>query len=404
MRFRERDSRDVVIPESSYTGTDTSCDAISGTNTHPPITIGEYESISDVVIPNYKKRSAKGEVFINPYSKVETTSDWSAGTWSYNRPQGSNDCAYTKTFSESWWGREHMPGHLNVPIDYANLRRLAGTQAAASVRPSESQGLVTVAELRRTLGFLRRPLQSWDRLITQARRDKRKHRSQLERNKTTGQFLSDSWLAYRYGARPIVFDVQNIARAIAALQTQEYRPERETARGHAEFSTGDSTSYDVVVSPFTYTVNARTSVEVSVRSGILYETDKGIDPLGIDLFQIPSAAYELVPFSFVADMFVNLGTLIEAISPKHGVRRLGQWTTTRTIKRTTATVDITLLSGSYTLLSHTPITHNSVESVTTRVPVLSVGAAYQPLPLQGDFGQKRHLDLIALSRRKLKSR
>lgn len=406
MRTRTRDDRETITPISYWTGGNTLCQDISGTNTHDPITTGSYESITDVVIPNFRARSARGEVFINPLTTVKTTESWSAGAWSYFRPkEPGQQCAYGKSFSESWWGRQHMPGSSSIPIDYANLQRLAGTQAAATVRPSETQGLVTVAELRRTLGFLRRPLQSWDKLITQAKRDKNRHRSQLERNKTTGQFLSDSWLAYRYGARPIVFDVQNIARAIAALQTKELRPERETARGHSQYSTGVSTSSQTTEGVIVYETKSRTDVEVNVRSGVLYETHRGIDPLGIDLFQIPSAAYELVPFSFVADMFVNLGTLIEAISPKHGVARLGQWTTTRTTTRTTATVDIVDLEGpTYELTSHSPITREKLEQVTTRVPSLSIGAAYQPLPLSGDIGQKKHLDLIALSRRKLRSR
>jgi hypothetical protein len=41
------------------------------------------------------------------------------------------------------------------------------------------------------------------------------------------------------------------------------------------------------------------------------------------------AAWELIPFSFVADWFVNIGPYVRAITPKVGVHSLGSWTTTK---------------------------------------------------------------------------
>jgi hypothetical protein len=50
--------------------------------------------------------------------------------------------------------------------------------------------------------------------------------------------------------------------------------------------------------------------------------------MGLRLSDVPSALWELVPWSFVVDRFVSVGKWLDAITPKPNVRILGTWTTT----------------------------------------------------------------------------
>jgi hypothetical protein len=46
--------------------------------------------------------------------------------------------------------------------------------------------------------------------------------------------------------------------------------------------------------------------------------------------QIPAAIWEIIPFSFVVDWFVNVESFIRAVTPKADVHRLAEWVTIET--------------------------------------------------------------------------
>jgi len=57
--------------------------------------------------------------------------------------------------------------------------------------------------------------------------------------------------------------------------------------------------------------------------------------MGFSWESIPITAWELIPFSFVVDWFVNFGDYIQALTPKLGIKGLSSWTTV--IKETKVT-------------------------------------------------------------------
>jgi hypothetical protein len=61
---------------------------------------------------------------------------------------------------------------------------------------------------------------------------------------------------------------------------------------------------------------------VKVRANILYEIDNR-QHFGLSFQEIPIAVWELLPYSFVADWFFNIGDYVQAITPKPGVKLLG---------------------------------------------------------------------------------
>jgi hypothetical protein len=214
-------------------------------------------------------------------------------------------------------------GHLPVSIDVQGLLTQASTQAASNVRAPIFDGLVFVAELNETMRFLRNPIGGWVRFLEYAKRQKRRN-SRLDGTKVI-DFISSNWLAYRYAVRPLVFDTINLIDAVnKTIEGQE--PKRFTARGTA--SDAGSESYTGLSSSYAANVrlNTSTSRNVSVRAGILYESKAGADNFGTSLYRIPVALWEVVPFSFVVDWFINIGDYVGAISPKVGVKVLGSWT------------------------------------------------------------------------------
>jgi hypothetical protein len=354
--------------------------------------------MEDMLIPNYHERVARGEVFVNPMTAVEWKRSASGSTGGYSFTHILNSISYTNGFAIL---RPAPTGlgkiaHLDIPIDIGALRILAGTQAASNVAEPEFYGQVFLAELRETIGFLRNPIKGMTDLAKRYRRaGRRAKRRGTTRAYSVLQFIEEEWLAYRYAVMPIVFDMQDAVNAVDSLKE---KPERFTARGSAK----DEGSNSLVVGPVQWGPFAMSKVvttrrAVSVRAGILY-TMNTRDTFGLSPSQIPSTVWELVPFSFVVDWFVNVGDYIGAITPKIGVDILGSWTTVR---------DEALSFGSGFSTWNPPSgnyvnqgTPTSSESWQTRETQRSAGHAIdfavRPIPFSGDLGTKRIVDGIAL--------
>lgn len=362
--------------------------------------MGKVKEMTDVVIPNYHERSARGEIFVNPFSSEETELAFEGGAsvgWEL-----STDTPYKRfdlyspgghyTAAEAETARPF--GHVGVALDGA-IASLAGTSAAANVANPEFQGLVFLAELREVFQMIRSPLSSYTQFLRAVERAKFKQlRPSTAATTSTGRFLRDNWLAYRYGVRPVMRDIQNFAKAIDTLSAK--RPERKTARGFAtENGKKDITTVHGAWNG-NLTISDSTTVTRSCRSGVLYELKGEVDTFGMNVTEVPSAVWEIMPYSFVFDWFANIGSYVDAITPKFGVTVLGKWTTYRTVSETTRTAT-RAYTGSYTTLGNGQCTLVKRTVAKSRVPSISIDLVLKPTPLTGDYGKGRVLDLFALA-------
>lgn len=218
--------------------------------------------------------------------------------------------------------------------------------------------------------------------------------------------MSDSWLSYRYGARPLLSESE---AALQAVYNTIYnvRPTRLTARGFASDS-GTRTSSSDTVQSITWTRDNTTNTSVKVRAGVLYEHFASSDTFGVGVQQVPSAVWELIPYSFVVDWFANVGSFVSAITPKIGVRYLGKWTTIEMEQDTTAQYyasDGGTSGGNPRFItSNGNCTYVVRTRTKTRSPGISVDLVSKVSPYSGDIGQKRIVDTIALTEQLLRSR
>lgn len=412
MRVRKRGTMEKV--QSSYDGTVHNWDCTSSATSKSidfDYYVGEEETMHDVVIPGFHRRSAKGEIFINPMHSFKKKRELSLGAFSYYVAKDEEDCDYSQSYSQA----PHTINVLGAPVTHlqvgepsvAALRRTASTQAKANIDDSTIDGLVFLGELRETIGYLRDPLSSFNKFLSGVRKTK----NRKGYVGPTAGFLSDNWLSYRYAMRPLASDIVNGMDAI--LDTVDgFDPDRRTARGYASSSGSLSDSGLIGGEPSVETTYDTTSThDVSVRAGILYEYSRSPDTWGMAAHQLPIAAWELIPFSFVADWFVNIGPWIEAITPVAGVRELGSWTTVRRVRETVRTSYRSFggytSGGGLTRERHITADNQTVETYsttsTTRSPGLDVGLTFKVSPLAGDIGKARILDLAALGKQILSS-
>lgn len=380
--------------------------------------LGSLESFTDVVIPNYHARSAKGEIFNNPMSssKIERSVEMGTfvGGWHYKVGDlpGHRHCPE--------WYRENVPGapgalnahgvqvgHLGHDINVQNLIDDAGTQAYAAIDNPTFDGGVFIAELRETISFLRNPLRAFNDALRESRI--RKNRNRFGRSKILGSFLRDNWLSYRYGFRPIVKDIEDAAVAVAQTVLNE-KPKRKTARGTSSDNQRQASS-GVCPNDSRYDYQMETSTAIEVRAGVLYEFFRSPDTFGTDWVRAPVAAWEAIPYSFVIDRFFNVGSFVEAIVPKAGIRHLSAWTTvtrTQETQRSTRMVNLPDSDGRVSFIESDGLTTERFRSVTkTRTPGVRLGLAMKPDPFglrDNDLEVAFITDLVALGSQLLRSK
>lgn len=163
--------------------------------------------------------------------------------------------------------------------------------------------------------------------------------------------FSETWLEGRYGWRTLAYELEDLTIALIKLDDLGLRRVRGyatdenvtsvTARNgnYALVKIGKGVSASnsavghVLVQQDLKRVKRSGSIIDAVMQGLAF-----VDPL--------ITTYEVIPYSFIFDWFVNLNDNIEAFSPFALGRRLGSWITASEIVETTITVTPQLTTGS----------------------------------------------------------
>jgi len=112
---------------------------------------------------------------------------------------------------------------------------------------------------------------------------------------------------------------------------------------------------------------------------------------------LPSTAWELIPFSFVADWFLSIGNFIGAISPKSGVRYLNEYESVR-IKRTVTRTVVAFRYGinGWVAQSAPSGAHVRILETYDRVPKVSSPGITFELDIVHALRNGRWIDTLAL--------
>lgn len=365
-------------------------------------------TIDDVVTPGYEQLIAEGKIINNPLRTVKTT--YVDGVSGFTGTYTSGSTTYT------WIEEKYGPVRFGPPrvlphgINVANLRTYVETQCLASATTSSLQGLVAIAEGKKTLQMLVSPLSSISSLLTYLvkLRQGRKNIAILSRGRTliingrtfrnpnfyyrgpgklvkvpsgtvvvpAGTAISGAILANNLGLRPLMMDLEAFLKDIP----QAHQEDRKSFRKKLS-DTWKNVTYDTYVSSgCSFPVKITTDVEVLVRSVVMVKDKIDIlQDFGMSVFDIPSAAWELIPYSFILDYFINLGDVLGAQRALSTQDILACSTTTRT----TTTVTREWLAGTlalpYKMVSnvHGTDVWSSVEK--DRRTYFEQGLAYRPI-------------------------
>lgn len=338
---------------------------------------GSDDLMQDIVTTKFRTRSKDGGIVNNPMYR-ETTSYTNAMSGTTFKPSSTSKDVYTQ---DRGWGNT-LCGDLSpaaatsrfvsgqpLYINTDGLISLAETKALANVSAPDVESLVELAEFKETLATLRNPLKGLDEYLRRKWRQKvkreerrvrylvaksRNRRSRFGREipkpqlpkagkeyTELGQMLAGEWLKLRYGILPFIRSASAIVEAL-----QKPYSARKTARATEKAVANHQEILTYTVGAHVMKLQVTYTREVEVRAGLLYDNVLTFNSQwGLNLHDIPSAIYEVVPFSFVVDWLLNLGDYIRALTPKVGVTTLASWV----VVKDTTTITRQVISHTMTL-------------------------------------------------------
>lgn len=279
---------------------------------------------------NFALRKKAGEIIMNPYSVQNVkityfpidefdsstssmTRGWynrnshqdlvvNGGAWPVHPDSPTHPMYVLLKYYWTTQSRKHplQVGYPYLPTPYPvpSMDSAIITDAYAKANSGEWDVLTTMAELKGTLGYVLTALSRAANIISGA---KRKANSLITR---TGDNTSSLWLEYRYALLPIIFDLENIGDAA-----------RAASRQYAYFQSTESPSISDSIDAGDWHHDETVTIRHRAYIRRAYDPEQVLAQLGKSISANPFVTgWELVPWSFVIDWFVNVGDYIAALS------------------------------------------------------------------------------------------
>ena len=412
----------------NLTGSDAVSESLQGS------TSAATDIMADTVTDNWTKRRANGEIIVN--SMVHATSMMSSSmSLSYtlrkfSYPDMTIQSSSSVSVLSGATGRLRLPGktiatrwfesgdaHDQMLADF-DISSAIAVESATLARclsraaSSDALALVTFAELNKTLGIFHdvaKQAVAFHKVITRMTDVDKKflRKANLRDMKRSGLIAAQAWLAYRYGLMSAYYDIMSWVDAKHKIG----RPRR------ARFASQTATEYDS--GPQISSSAGTWSTETVVKRFKRYTTTSAGCIVGFDLdgsmaenygvLNLLSTGWELIPYSFVLDWFVDVGERLAALEGKFLRPVLGSWITHRHTLYEYSTFDGEGRSYNDGLFHYNSLglIDSSSKTDTCQVVVRSANPSLSALPqLKVNLNWRRLADsvaLIALASKKAKA-
>lgn len=226
-------------------------------------------------------------------------------------------------------------GRPSIP-SFSTAENLAKSRfwKRAKSQQTAFNGLTALGELAETLRMLRNPAQGLRRGLDDYLGNLQKRTRRANRRSLPG-IIADSWLEHVFGWQPLINDVKDAGEALNR-RSDRYAGIYTRISGSAtdEQASMSNTSNDGFMFGLNYVGKSLTKHYVSVRFYGQWKNEcespiqANTDLFGVNWRDIVPSAWELIPYSFLADYFTNIGDVLSAWS----VRKSNIAWVSRTVK------------------------------------------------------------------------
>lgn len=292
------------------------------------------------------------------------------------------------------------PTYPALPASAAKEQQALLMENFAQMNSATVDAGMMLAEAGETAAMLISPFTALGKIFKKFVRPRNFRRSVKFRPGDAWGYACQSWLTYRYGIVPFLCDIDSIRKATRDVLEPRHI---DYACARHKKTLGKTHSRTIITGARPIPANLFGMLEVDTHSYVHATTYYRVNgqstgaQLGLDANSIPSLVWELLPFSFVVDWWLDVGTWIRAITPSPGVVPLGSVSSVTSMSTTSVSLSgISHLGPSATY----PITpcNGGIQAVSRRY-VRSIGPAKVEFPrLQyGLDSWKRKLDSVTLA-------
>lgn len=291
--------------------------------------VGSNSRMRDNNNKGFRQRVASGEIVLSDWFLERETRQVTNGLITLNDPSG-----YWDRLEGDLIQFAELPVSAPIGIDLGNAPDIVLAKAYAKINSSSFCTAENLKDLNSSLRMLRRPLSGAVDLLMKM--SKSKQRRLAKSSMSVAKATSDTWLEYRYGWRPLMMDIDKTIDIVHGKRAS--LDKRLVARSGYQTETSSHGILGPASKPYgeESVDGSYTSTEVkSCNAGVIYsisamnkaselETNLGLRPRDL----LPSL-WETIPYSFVADWFVNVGDWLQAVTPVPGITYLGHWVTSK---------------------------------------------------------------------------
>lgn len=280
--------------------------------------------------PHYFKRKARGEILpVNPLKEVKTRLLSRNGSMTAVHVSGGAPYQMEGNIPLFCAFGGKVPSWDIVPepplLDSSVANSLAVT-AVSNARQELFDSLTFMAELEKTIEMLTGCVERYttrllivDKHARVAWKSWKRGALAPKSSANFADFFSSCWMEWRYGITPLMFDIDALYKQLLELDALTHR-----VRGKAEPEPTISNVKSGVVSGYGFTAGG-----ISASGGWLSKVKitrfQRVQPKAKALLELVSSfrcavdpmltAYEVIPYSWMFDWFVNVGELIRSFSP-----------------------------------------------------------------------------------------
>lgn len=272
-------------------------------------------------VPAWKTKIRLGQDASSDFFATRHSIDAKKGHYVRTRVQDVSNPYITET--------REVNGHLfSMPpsgvenIDWSAADNDARSKLYKKIRETQVKmsGQVFLGELGEAMRMLRSPARALRDELGHYLDTLKRGKSRYPKSRDRARFASETWLETQFGLLPLVGDIQDAAKAVSHVINRF-----ERARVAATSETEQASTSSTLVYPLgtledecmSNTVT-KTKAKVIWRAGLKSST-VGMDTaqlvqssFGLTVREFVPTAWELLPMSFVADYFSNVGDILSA--------------------------------------------------------------------------------------------
>lgn len=285
--------------------------------------------VSQETTSGVSRRKPKGWMPPSGYSFTKRTATYQRGRTLYaplgvNSSSGSKYVGVVGNSYDGGSGAFNGDGHFDEAITEANarddqgLRNLALIRARANLKGTDINLGVAWAEINRTADLVGSTTTRIAKSFRFLRRGQvRRAMSTLgitsKRHEPRGNSVPSKWLELQYGWKPLVSDVYGACDALSKRHKDDWRvTAKGRATANATYSKTRQLDWAATGKHGGISV-ARIERSAFVRIDALPSNEALISLASLGVTNPLLIAWELVPFSFVADWFVPVGSWLEGL-------------------------------------------------------------------------------------------